>query len=829
MKSFNMKSHSKFLITAIMAACICIFLAVTALGAAIENNEITSIVLNKSKTDLTVEVRLTKEYVKENKSQMLGIFEFLPYQSTSSINTLEPIKTFKVDEKISVKVPYVTKNMNRLHSKFVIAAEQPDGSYSIITTARYIDNADSLADNTEPYPTTSSKKGLQIQLFEDAQLLGVQHTIINIPINEYMLRESSDASMSFLYNGQTFYLDKAKIARLDHRVKTYTEAGINVYFNMILTAPTETSIPSLYCENVSDDAALYALNTKNEVSMKSFQAFMDYMCARYTRADHEYGFVPNIILGFEVNSNRTWNNAGPSEMSNAVYSYCTAFRVAYISMVSHYSEGRVYISIGNNFNAPSSTPDAEGDPLYDYPAKEFLDFFNTAIQNSGNIPWGVSINPYASDTQLTDFWNDSYAKDDFNTPFITMKNIGVLTDYLAQDEFLCDGDRRSVIIGEFGISGDPIDMTSMTMQAAAYALAYYSAAQNDDIDAFIYHRHVDHSGENRYYGLWSCENGTVVEPANKKTIYNVFSLIDTNQSEEATSFVKQTVGSGAWGLFMDDKVKYKEFVERTVLPSLSVPASEFEKGYSDKVLFDLTDGNLCDFYPSDSVEYVELRPLGDTSKTMLYAKLSGAPDSYMGISNSLNVEDALTDAHYITLRVMVKAPADASAMNLMLRLQKEGDADDNTVVFTGETPIMINQWQDVSFRIKDFTSLTNGDADIMKLWVRTADGQSSDGEYGIWLESITVHTKGGLSVIGWILVILLVLILLSVAAYGALYLRAQYIRAKRRRLRQEAEYRRQEMLRAQAMQQTRGMNPPPYSRNQQNGQPPYNQNQRNGY
>ena len=771
-------------------------------------NEITSVELTKSKTEIALEISLTKEYVKENKSETLYIFEFLPHESTASINSMEPIKEFKIAQKTTVKIPYYNESSTKLYSKFVVAEQTDDGTYNIITKAKYVENISVLAKNTEEYPEKSSKKGLQVQMFGDAQQLGVAHTVVNVAINEYLHGESSDAAQSFIYNKDAYYIDRVKLALLDHKVKTYTDAGINVYFNIILTSPSENmhpNIASLYCDGISPDAALYALNTKNEIAMKSFQALMDYLASRYTRADRAYGFVPAFIVGFEVNSNRVWNNAGDTDLTNYIYSYCTAFRVAYTAMASHYSNGRVYISLGNNFTAAASDLNTAASSLLDYPSKDFLDNFAAIIKSSGDIPWGLSINPYASSPSLIEFWNDGHAEDNFETPFITMKNLGTLTSYMHTEQLLYDSEVRSVIIGEFGISGDPSSDEAMTKQAAAYALAYYTAEQNEDIDAFIYHRHVDHSDETQYYGIWTNVPDSTVEPLSKKSIYNVFSLIDTARSEEVTAFVKDTVGESAFGAVMAEKVKYKQFDDRTVIEGVRAEASDFKRGYKDEVLFDLTKGKLCDFYPTDGAEYVELRSFGDASETMLYAKLNGIPNSYMGIGNAVFAEEVMKGAHYITLRVMVATPAEVNTMNLMLRLQDNGDSENNTVVYESEVSVKPNVWNDISFDIKDFTSETDGNIDFMKLWVRSGDNDPADGEYGIRLESVMLQSRKGMGVIGWIFTVLLILVLLVVATYGALVLRARYIRKKRR---EAAQRRKLEMMQTQGMQRTRMTYPP---------------------
>ena len=816
MNRFRIKFKSPIFIIASLLLVVMTFtmfpMAVFADGEDV--SAITSVTLNKKKTELTLEISLAKDYVKENKSANVHIFEIRPYQTEADMSSLTPVKSVKVSENITVKIPFVDGNVNRLYSKFVVAEKIADGSYRTVTNARYVDNVTVLAENTEAFPDKSSKKGLLIQNFSDAQQLGVAHTIIDVPINEYMLWENGDDAQSFIYNAQTFYVRKSKMALLDHRVKTYTDAGINVYFNIVLTAPynlPHAIIGELYGDLTSPEASQYAINTKSEAGMKMYQAFVDYIAAHYTRADRAYGFVPAMILGFEVNSTWTWNDLSVTELEAQVDAYAAALRVLYTAMTSHYSGGRVYISLGNNFCAGVSGPDGDVHPDYGHPAKDYLDLFAAKIKACGDIPWGLAINPYPSDRSLIEYWSDASARDSLESSFITMKNIGTLTKYMHDESLLYGTEPRSIIISELGIPGNPENESEMTMQAAAYALAYYTAAQNEDIDAFIYSTHTDSAEVGNFCGLW-----TEQTPAAKKPIYNVFSLIDTSESENATAFVKQTAGNGAYNLFMPENVDYKSFDKRTVLAAVSAHSTDFDRGYKDKKILDLTAGSLLSFYPSDGAEYVELRPFGGGSKTMLYAKLGVAPTEYKGISNTSFAPEAFENAHYITLRIMADAPAGVDTVSVMVRLQNNGDGVDNAVIYDGEVTLKANSWTDVSFKIKDFAQKTGGNVDLLKLWMRTDGSNSPEGEYGIWLENVTIHTKGGGSVIGWIFIILLIFILLIVAAYAALVVRAQMIRKKRRAA---AAARRREALRQQQMSQTRTMSPPQYT-----GQIPRNNN-----
>lgn len=783
-------------------------MSMSVVGHAVESeNRISQITLNKSRTELTVEIELSKDYVKDNKSETLYLFEFMPHQTLSDINSLEPLESFKVNKQATVKIPYQNGNTNRLYSKFAVAEKSAAGGYTVISEIHYVDNFSDYAKNDEPFPTGSSKKGLRFQSFTDAQVLGVQHTVINIPINEYMLGGMTEGATSFVYGGRTYYINENNLLVLDHRVRTYTEAGINVYFNILLTAPTG-NLPELYFDGASGDASYYALNTRSEAAMNIYCAFMDYICARYTSADHTYGFVPGIILGYEVNRASEWNNFGTLDKSEYIDSYVTAFRMAYTAMRSYYSNGRVYISLGNNFNTAESESDMT--------AKEFLDSFNNAVKASGNAYWGLSVNPYPSDVGIIEYWGDSFAGDDISTQYITMKNIGVLTEYMNGDEFLYDSDVRSIIIGELGIPGSPDDDSSMTMQAAAYALAYYTADRNKDIDAFIYYRHVDFPSEAYKYGLWTSKSADSYDAGAKKPIYNVFSLIDTDRSEEATAFVKQTVGTGAFGMFMPDNVKYKSFEDRVYISKVAEASSEFEKKLKAKTLFDLTEGKTFNFYPSDYADYVDLSPVAGSTGTALYSRITDISNEYKGFGNTFKDDNSLKGAKYIAVRVMAEAPEEISTVNVVLRLQKNGDSEFDTTVFEGTAEIQTGSWQDLRFNIDEFTEITKGDVDTIKLWVNT-DGGAAEGTGGLWLESVKIYTGKGMPFIVVLLIVILIIAVLLVAAYFALYLRAQYIRRRRR---EAIERHRREQLRRQAIERTQQINRQGYRGQQMPPRPP---------
>lgn len=120
-----------------------------------------------------------------------------------------------------------------------------------------------------------------------------------------------------------------------------------------------------------------------------------------------------------------------------------------------------------------------------------------------------------------------------STTTITMRNIQTLTDYV-KNRF---GSNTRIILSEQGFSST---YGGQANQAAAIALAYYKAACNPMIDAFIIRSYKDEAHEVAQ-GL---AMGLKDANGKKKTAYNVFKNMDSSNSLKYTEKVlKSQVGN----------------------------------------------------------------------------------------------------------------------------------------------------------------------------------------------------------------------------------------------------------------------------------------------
>ena len=291
------------------------------------------------KTNVNIRVTLAKADAEKYKGRKLFLFELYPYQTAENIGAFDPTDYRLIDgSEYLFSLPF-EKNSDQIYARYLCALIGEDGLYTVITDEKYIGGYESFADYVYPYPEFASKKGLAFRYLSDASALGVSHTVLTVPINEYFVSESEDAAF-FDHCGRTYYLDPTRLAALDYKVRTYSEAGINIYLDVVLTAPTETQpdeLDCLYASEYASSVTYYAVNSADSAALGYFNAMLAFLAGRYTRPDREYGFAGSYIIGYQVNSNRYYNNYGESEFDDYMNSYIRLLRSAEIAVDTVYS------------------------------------------------------------------------------------------------------------------------------------------------------------------------------------------------------------------------------------------------------------------------------------------------------------------------------------------------------------------------------------------------------------------------------------------------------------------------------------------------------------
>ncbi|MBI1248335.1 hypothetical protein GC197_10920 [bacterium] len=419
---------------------------------------------------------------------------------------------------------------------------------TIVVTFLLAHAASAQIPNQEPYPQTTSKKGIQIQMVDDAISLGIQHATLNVNLTRLIDLKGNRRGPRWTVDGTEYAFSPALVKHLDDQVKRLSDQGIVVTLILLTYASGEPDRDQLmlhpdYAAGEKATGPIGMFNTTTAEGRQALEACIEFLAHRYS-SDRGHGRVWGYICGNEVNSHWHWANMGHATPDQVVTQYERAVRLIHKAVRKCSANARVYISLEHWWNQRYP----HGDSSQTLPGRELIDRFASQVKKLGDFDWDVAYHPYPAPLLKPRFWLDEkFSLHSFETPCITFRNLEVLTDYLQQKPMLFEGKPRRVILSEQGFHCDESRPNGEAEQAAAFALAYKKVESLPGIDAFILHRHVDHAHEGALkVGLWTRKPGSICEPDQKRKIYKVFKAAGTPEEDEAFAFALPIVGAKDW-------------------------------------------------------------------------------------------------------------------------------------------------------------------------------------------------------------------------------------------------------------------------------------------
>jgi hypothetical protein len=398
----------------------------------------------------------------------------------------------------------------------------------------------------EPYPAAASKKGLQVELVDDALALGVKHAGLNINLTALFARNTNEAAVTFERDGEVFHFRRGYLEGMDRQIKTLSQAGVLVNLIVLSYASGQPEVDRVVLHPKYDTNApnrLGAFNTVTPEGKKWFSACLSFLAERWSRPDQQFGRVVGYIISNEVNSHWWWSNLGPATMHEFADDHLRTVRLAHRMIRQQSSWARVYLSLDHHWNIRYSA----GDRYQTFAGREFLEYFAHRARADGDFDWHLAFHPYPENLFKPDFWNDQSATTNATTPRITFKNLEVLAEFMNRPELQYAGKSRRIILSEQGFH-TPDGEQGELLQAAAYCYAYKKVEALEAIDSFILHRHVDHDDEGGLLLGLRRNKPAGGEARPKKRIYDCFRLADTPEWESAFRFALPIVGLKNWNL-----------------------------------------------------------------------------------------------------------------------------------------------------------------------------------------------------------------------------------------------------------------------------------------
>ena len=399
---------------------------------------------------------------------------------------------------------------------------------------------------SEPYPAPASKKGLQVQMVDDAIALGIQHAALNVSVPSLVDLSARPESIQFTFEGSEYYFMPGAIARLDSEVQPLSSHGIVVSFILLNYEDKDEARNRIFLHPRYDREAktnhMSAFNVVTSDGVRYLRATVAFLAQRYSDSAAPHGRVWNYIVGNEVNSHWWWNNMGHATAEEVASDYERAVRIVHDAVRTASDHARVFLSFEHHWTIRYSkdTPDRS------CPGRELLEDFARFARERGDFDWDIAYHPYPENLGDPRFWRDKTATPSEDSPRITFKNIEVLPRYLAtHTELLWQGHPRHVILSEQGFHCRDVPEGERE-QAAAYCAAWWKIAHLDGIDAFILHRHVDHAYEGLNLGLWTHQPDSIATPDRHRQMYEVFRVADTPEWEKAFEFALPIIGIERW-------------------------------------------------------------------------------------------------------------------------------------------------------------------------------------------------------------------------------------------------------------------------------------------
>ena len=464
---------------------------------------------------------IVSNYVKSSDS-----YYYLVYVDSNSGKVKKTVGKVKKPEKAKGKITFklnISGHPEYAQGKFAIGIKKSKSAYSVISPKSYVSNPEKLSTNTAAYFVPGTKKGIQATDINELTDTKSKTVFFNLYISDLMRKDSGVET--YKYNGKTYHFNG--LYGYVYLVQQCNAKGIQVTAQISIdrNASTQSFITgnSPYAET-----AYYGWNTDNSTTRQTMEAMFAYLGEKFGKNNC---YISNWILGNEVNSASGYYYVGNVSFSKFISMYSEAFRCLYNAVKSSRGSSKVFICLDNCWNQKNAFTIC-------YSARSTLESFAAKISNmQKDVNWNLAYHAYNQPLSDSQFWSGAnasmFTSDANTTTFITMRNIQTLTDYV-KNRF---GSNTRIILSEQGFSST---YGGQANQAAAIALAYYKAACNPMIDAFIIRSYKDEAHEVAQ-GL---AMGLKDANGKKKTAYNVFKNMDSSNSLKYTEKVlKSQVGN----------------------------------------------------------------------------------------------------------------------------------------------------------------------------------------------------------------------------------------------------------------------------------------------
>ena len=325
---------------------------------------------------------------------------------------------------------------------------------------------------------------------EDIVDLGVHAVTWNVPLTRFVSHSAKPHTTELEIDGKKFFFREDVLRSYEPLIDFCRRNKIVVSAIVLLPMNGQFKNPSLMIHPESDGGTYAMPNLTSQTSVNLYAYVLDRIADHFSNTQQFPGGVTNWIAHNEIDFHPVWTNMGKQPRELVTETYYRSMRMIHNIAVSHNPNARVFASLTHHWNLKKQDTWDQLSP------RDVVQTLQRYSQMEGDFGWGIAYHPYPQSLFADIAWNDTRAEQGFDTPLITIQNLEVLGRFLGQPTMLSsDGKVRPVLLSEQGFHTQGTDQPSQDNQAASLLFAMNKVRKMPWIEAFIYHRWIDHPHE----------------------------------------------------------------------------------------------------------------------------------------------------------------------------------------------------------------------------------------------------------------------------------------------------------------------------------------------
>lgn len=473
-----------------------------------------------------VEVSPESVQVSGNAGMGARLRELLIHEPSTTLGPA-PWVSDELKGEFSLDLPRFAEGRDRAISRWRL----DNGEGKAVSRARWYDSVEVGVALNLPKLSAPHQKGLggippipqpDHVLFE----LGIRHATINLVLSPMISEMPRPGFTPFKVDGREWYANEPFLKGLETTVRHLNAKDVLV--SGILLVPNHAGKPMTHPE--AEPRGIYAMpNLAGAGGAAHYRAAIHLLAERFTKPDCR---IINWILHNEIDQAGVWTNMGDQPLARYLESYVRSMRTVYHTMRLRDPHARTFISLTHHWNKPSFGSGA-------YTVRPLLDLFGEMAAAEGDFEWGVAYHPYPQDLRNPDTWNDRDVTGDFDTPYITPKNLEVLPAYLAQPRFLYRGaSPRAILFSEQGFNTPTLGEADQRRQVAGLIYTFRKLPSLPTVEAWHLHRYQDMPD-----GEGGLRLGILDEHGARKLGWHAYAAIGTDREGEFGKIADEVIST----------------------------------------------------------------------------------------------------------------------------------------------------------------------------------------------------------------------------------------------------------------------------------------------